>query len=280
MNSNIETINYTLQKSVKDDISEKISRWLRPSDPSTNYRRALQKRQDDTGNWFLKGEILQAWVDGRNHFLWLHGLAGCGKTVLFTSVIKDIMTSEPARPRRVVLFHYFDFSDTGKQSFEDMLRSLLNQLYFRKESCQGLLEALFARCDNGKTQPDTDSLCSVFTEMARQAGTVHVAIDALDECPKEARLEVLTWMKTLMRSESSSLKLLMTSRREQEIESEVLKLANRKHFVPIQDKLVNQDILLYIRQRVLCDESLQRWQNNSRAQEEIERGLMKNPGGM
>src|SRR5439155_25271684 len=69
---------------------EKIERWLSPPDPSTNYNKALQQRHEGLGLWFLKGDVFAKWKTRQNSFLWLHGIPGCGKTILSSAIIKDL----------------------------------------------------------------------------------------------------------------------------------------------------------------------------------------------
>ena len=69
-------------KSTKDQIHrEEIHRWLSGPDPSTNHNRARRSRQEKTGSWFLESKTYAHWQEQKS-LLWLHGKAGCGKTVL------------------------------------------------------------------------------------------------------------------------------------------------------------------------------------------------------
>lgn len=47
-----------------------------------DHQQAKQKRVGKTGQWFLGSDQFQSWLLEPNSFLWLHGIAGCGKTVL------------------------------------------------------------------------------------------------------------------------------------------------------------------------------------------------------
>jgi hypothetical protein len=60
-----------------------IIRWLSPIDHTTNQAAARKKHEDQTGKWFTEGEEYSKWKENSNSFLWLHGIAGCGKTILW-----------------------------------------------------------------------------------------------------------------------------------------------------------------------------------------------------
>ena len=75
---------------------EKIERWLSPPDPSTNYNRALQQRQEGTGLWFLQSPMYIQWKTQQNSALWLYGIPGCGKTILSSTIIEDLEKTLPS----------------------------------------------------------------------------------------------------------------------------------------------------------------------------------------
>lgn len=48
--------------------------WLSSADPSSNYIRARDKHQPETGNWLIKESIdFKNWENAPNSFLWLNG---------------------------------------------------------------------------------------------------------------------------------------------------------------------------------------------------------------
>jgi hypothetical protein len=60
-------------------------------------------------------------------FLWLYGIPGCGKTILSSTIIEDVLYHYHD-PTMAVIYFYFDFNDVEKQQYEKMLRSLITQL--------------------------------------------------------------------------------------------------------------------------------------------------------
>ncbi|KAF2621127.1 hypothetical protein BU25DRAFT_325665, partial [Macroventuria anomochaeta] len=102
-----------------------IYSWLSPPDPSTNYHKALQQRQEGTGQWLLHSLMFKQWNVQQNSFLWLHGIPGCGKIVLSSTVVQHLESSNPAL---ILLYFYFDFNDTSKQTLKNMVTSLVSQL--------------------------------------------------------------------------------------------------------------------------------------------------------
>jgi len=158
---------------------EKIERWLSPPDPSTNYNKALQQRQEGTGLWFLQSDTFAKWKTQQNSFLWLYGIPGCGKTILSSTIIEDLKRTLPRQP---LLYFFFDFNDNGKQILDSMVRSHISQLYHKCEDTWKLLDSLYSSCEAGRNQPSCESLCKVLLQMVEQVKEVYVVLDALDEC--------------------------------------------------------------------------------------------------
>ena len=188
-----------LDKKIDDFTSDRncstVRKWLNSPDPSLNYNKALQQRHQGTGSWFLKSDIFAQWKTRPNSFLWLHGIPGCGKTILSSTIIEDLDKSASSRA-----LLYFDFNDTGTQSLDNMIRSLISQLYHKREDTRKPLDSLFSSCDDGRRQPTTESLCETLQNMFQQVDEVDIVLDALDECRtrKGTRNQgLLSWMKAL-----------------------------------------------------------------------------------
>jgi hypothetical protein len=188
------------------------------------------------------------------------------------------------RPDQLLLYFYFDFTDAGKQTLDNVIRSLISQLYHKRKDIQKLLNSLFSFCDKGLRQPTCESLCKVFLQMINQAQEIYIVLDALDECrTRKGPLSegLLAWIQTLSDLEQGNVHLLMTSRPEHDIESVLRNLAqSEENIVPIQSDLVHDDIRSYVHTRVRKGTGLKRWQSRPDVLNEIETQLMKKVNGM
>jgi Cdc6-like AAA superfamily ATPase len=258
-----------------------IYRWLSPSDPSTNFNKALQQRQEGTGLWLLESSPFTKWHSQQNSFLWLHGIPGCGKTILSSTIIKHLVDTHPDQ---LLLYFYFDFTDAGKQTLDNAIRSLISQLYHKRKDTQKLLDSLFSSCDNGRSQPTCESLCKVFLQMINQTEEIYIILDALDECrTRKGPLSegLLAWIQSLSDLKQRNVHLLVTSRPEHDIELVLRKLAeDEERIVPIQSDLIEKDIRRYVCTRVREGKGLERWQSRPDVLNEIEVQLMKKANGM
>jgi hypothetical protein len=131
---------------------------------------------------------------------------------------------------------------------------------------------------NGEQQPISDTLLMTLHQMVREFGETYIILDALDECKN--REELLEGLGEIVSWELKKLHILVTSRREKDIEQPLESLVNDENRACIQSTLVNDDIRAYIHKRLQTDQKLKRWRKNSKAQQEIETTLMGKADGM
>jgi len=267
------------KKRLSAEQHHEIARWLSPPDPSINYNRALTQRHAGTGQWLLQSPTYSRWTEESASFLWLHGIPGCGKTVLSTTAIENLKDDTRVN---LVLYFYFDFSDVQKQQLDHAIRALASQLYDTGQAdVRRHLEACFGSHSNGRRQPSLDTLRKTFQEMAQSAGELWVVLDALDECKVEQqhRSELLDWIRDV-RASGSNVHLLVTSRPEHDIQSAVAKWAPVDSAIPLQSELVQKDISSYIGWEVRHRKGLNRWHEREDVQKEMEDALTDKANGM
>ncbi|KAG7402884.1 putative ankyrin repeat protein [Fusarium oxysporum f. sp. rapae] len=215
----------------------KIERWLSPPDCSTNADLARKCRHPGTGAWLLNSPAFQEWKLGTRQHLWLYGLAGCGKTILSTTILDHLLQIDT----HTTLAFFFDFSDPRKQKLEDLLRSLAVQLYHTGNEAARRLDGLFTSHDDGRRQPDINALSACVDTMIQTAGKVSIIIDALDECT--AAEELLHCLRSLA---SSNAHLLVTGRPEAAFRREIPRSFEERNCVLLDKEAVNADIRSYV----------------------------------
>jgi nucleoside phosphorylase len=270
-----QEIQSTLHTARDDGRRARIIKWLSPSDPSTNYNKALQQRHEGSGHWFLESDDSKRWKASSESFLWLRGTPGCGTTVLSSTIIEHLKQDTACH---LLLYFYFDFNDEKKQSLDDLLRSLIEQVYQLQPESRQFLERLWASHDEGIRQPSTSSLQNVLRVMLCGAVSVSIGLDALDE--SKPRGELSAWLKTLVESTEIVCRLLITGRREEDTESALRCWTRAEDRIPIQQDEVNKDISAYVKDRVRNGDEFRRWRYRPDLQKEIETKLMEKACGI
>lgn len=173
-----------------------------------------------------------------------------------------------------MLYFYFDFNESEKQRHELMTRSLVSQLYWFQNVPSEALEFL---CNRGRHPTDAE-LLSTLHQMMAAFDEVFMVLDALDECIERPGL--LTSIAEIMRWKDINLHLLMTSRREGDIEEALEPFCDETTKICLQTAVVNADIRAYVHDRLLEDVRFKRWRKRPEVQTEIEDDLMERAGGM
>ncbi|KAH7020836.1 ankyrin repeat-containing domain protein [Microdochium trichocladiopsis] len=273
--SSVRNVECSIEKILVQKHRDNIAKWLKPPDVSSNFNRAISLRHPGTGRGLLRGRAYQRWRTVPKSFLWLHGLAGCGKTILASSVIEDLQQDGESEPQ--LLYFYFNFSHIQKQNFENAIRCLIFQLYHQETQTQACLDSLYSSCDDGKKQPRLDELQAIFYSMLYGCSPVRIVLDALDECvPRE---ELLSWLQALNQG-AVDVRVLLTSRPEPDIQSAMQLMTGKNERLAVQATLVNDDIRSYVRSQIRHHEAFGIWRAQPDIQEEIEQCLVQKAGGM
>lgn len=229
----------------------KITDWLSPPDPWTNHASARQRYEPQTGTWLLQSDQYQKWKTGSSNYLWLYGKAGCGKTVLCSTVIEDIRAHCRTAANSGHAVFYFSFSDNQKQSYADLLSSLVVQLGWKEPGLSMLVQAYEKP---NRSLPGLDDLEKILSSFG-SFDEVFVLLDALDECPEaeEARQSVLEGLERLSQR-APNLRILATSRELNDVRDAMETLG--ADVMAIATLSVDADIHKWVSAELSCDRKL------------------------
>ncbi|KAL5376601.1 hypothetical protein DPSP01_010394 [Paraphaeosphaeria sporulosa] len=256
----------------------KICNWLSAPDPSTNYQKALRQRQAGTGIWLIEAEQFIRWKASVTSRLWLHGIPGCGKTILSSTIIEDLLQHCGDDTSMVTAYFYFDFNDARKRDPQIAIRSLFSQLLQRSVTLPESIDKLFASCENTGRLPPLHAFLGVLRPTLQEFTQVYIVLDALDEC--SYRSELMDMLEIIAEWRLDNLHLLMTSRKERDIESSLQNLVIEENIISLQRDVVDKDIQRYIQQRLSDDKDLVKWNKDAVIRQEIEAALMSGARGM
>ena len=169
-------------------------------------------------------------------------------------------------------YFYFDFRDANKQSFEDLVRSLLIQLAACSDPRCDILSCLYDSHNKGTKQPSDDLLTQCLKHMLSipNQRQIYVVIDALDECPDSSgipspRERVLQLLKELVELHLPNLHICVTSRPEIDIREVLDPLTPSP--VSLHDQSgQKKDIVDYVRSMVYSDSEpiMKRWRTEDK----------------
>ncbi|KAF8258295.1 hypothetical protein EI94DRAFT_1623211 [Lactarius quietus] len=242
--------------------------WLSPPDPSENQNIACEVCYDGTATWFIQGSTFLEW-NMTGSLLWIHGKPGAGKSILCSTVIRQIESMQDTATASMAFF-YFDFRDDEKRNRRGLLASLLVQFCDRSDDCCDILSRLYSVHGNGLRQPSDRTLLDCLKEMlsAGKLGATYIIVDAIDECPTisgtpSAREKVLDLVTDLVNLRNPNLHLCVTSRPEADIRTVLLPFVT--HSVSLHDEMGQmEDIDNYISSFVNSDKTMSQWREEDR----------------
>ncbi|KAL9096722.1 MAG: hypothetical protein Q9165_001210 [Trypethelium subeluteriae] len=198
------------------------------------------------------------WLSPPDPHVWICGKAGCGKTVLCSTAIVDVQSHCQTKANTGCAIFYFSFSDDRKQTYENLLRSLVEQLSW-KEPGQSMLRQAYDKRNQG-----VDELQKILRSSIDAYDTFFLIIDALDESPEgsDIRQTVLGQVDKLAQS-APNLKILATSREVRDIREAMEKLEAEQ--VVVTARAMNVDIQRFVSSEISNDRRLQRFKPESKA---------------
>ncbi|KZV60933.1 hypothetical protein PENSPDRAFT_693837 [Peniophora sp. CONT] len=278
--SDVEVVKQEVDFIHNNIVIDNLRSWLRPpyQQPS-NYEK---KRQYGSCEWFFYDSGFKDWKAHGNAVYWVYGNAGAGKSVLCSSVL-DTLKVDPALS---LAYFYFDFSDRDKQDCRALVSSLVFQLGTSSAACMTYLKDERQRYSD--SSPTYDELLDLLSHLLSLSIRPFIVIDALDECPKEARdgtglgptKGLLGFLKHLcgLHRDRNDFHLFATSRREPNIEYYLDPLATHRLGLHDNDEH-NTELSRYIFTQ-LSDERLYHWSKDNTIKAKAGKILIKKSGGM
>ncbi|PVH76555.1 hypothetical protein DL98DRAFT_517882 [Cadophora sp. DSE1049] len=262
------------EKHSTDQTRQDIKAWLAAPDPFTNHVANRKKRQAHTGTWLLRSKQYEHWLTSSKSFLWLYGIPGSGKTVLCSTLIEQLLLYCQNMPHTAIAYFYFDFNDAGKRDISSLIRSLITQLSARTETTPVLLLEAYKAYQDGNMSVDDESLTTILRNLILTFQNAYIVFDALDEISDCE--EILQFIHTMQDWDLSRLHILATSRQLTEIEESLTELVTDK--ICLQDAVMNEDIVLYVADKLQNDKKLSKWPTDIRLQ--IQAKLLGEEDGM
>jgi hypothetical protein len=184
--------------------------------------------------------------------------------VTSSTIIEDIRTSQKSGLASLAFF-YCDFRDDQKKNLRGLLTSLLVQLGDQSDAYSTILSNFYVAHGPGSQHAGDGELLECLKNMLRVSGqpTVHIIIDAIDECPimtglPSPREEVLELVEELVNLHVSNLRICVTSRPEADIVSVLGRLVFRSVSLHDENGQI-QDIAEYIKFQVRTDLKMRAW---------------------
>lgn len=210
--------------------------------PQPSLEQNIGLHQPTTGNWLLESEEVKNWFHTPGSRLWMNGIAGGGKTILATIIIREALSRNLPDCGRA--FFFCDYKRETTLSPVNILGAIANQLALQKDECFVCLENYHTDLHperNLSSKPDVDELRARITQMALSFSQVLIVIDGIDECQEEVRQLLLDSLRELTDS-STNIGIALFSRDEIDI-----RMRLERDYESISIEAHREDIATYVR---------------------------------
>ncbi|CAG7918233.1 unnamed protein product [Penicillium olsonii] len=226
--------------------------------PYRDRKDRVDDRVLETCEWFTGHSLFQKWDqnDG-SRLLWVSADPGCGKSVLSKYLVDEVLPS--ARKRKICYFFFRDdYPDQRTSAIA--LASLIRQILMAQPSL--ITDSVLDKMDQeGERLAESfRSLWDLFMDLVarKDVGEIVCVLDALDECRKDDRNELIGCVRDyyLDGSNDHKLKFLLTSRPYGEIRAEFQELEDQMPSIHLNGEgkseieKISGEINLVIRKRV------------------------------
>ncbi|CZR56742.1 related to ankyrin [Phialocephala subalpina] len=270
----LEDLTAMLQKHTFDQTRQGIFKWLAAPDPFVNHVLNRKKRQGSTGTWLLTSKQYDSWLHGKKSFLWLYGIPGCGKTVLCSTIIEQLIRYSQQDASIGLAYFYFDFNDPQKQDIGALACCIITQLVSQCPTIPGTLAELYEMRQNDRKAIDEEMFLSTLRSIILLFHSVYLVFDALDESSNCD--ETLQLIHRLNSWAIPQLHLLVTSRQITSIEDSLLPLISDS--ICLHNFKINKDVHVYISDKLDHDPNFMKWPSDIRKQITIK--LVQGEAGM
>jgi hypothetical protein len=162
-----------------------------------------------------------------------------------SNVIEHITTHKELQNKTALCFAYYNYQDKQLGDITRIIDALIKQLCRRRDTIpQGLLQIM-----HDALSPALIGTQEIFISLIEELSEVYLVFDALDECPKHQRKDILNFITKIVTAPvPCHVKVFVTSRREMDI-SKAFEDRNIP-IIPIKAKTVTTDIEIFVRSHV------------------------------
>ncbi|KAG2022453.1 ankyrin repeat domain-containing protein 50 [Coprinopsis cinerea AmutBmut pab1-1] len=167
--------------------------------PKVNFRAIyldVQKKcTRGTGEWFIRSRLYREWKNSACGILWGMGMPGAGKTVLSSTVIKDLLRLEQESDDVSVVFVFCRY--TEPLSVKDILEAIIKEYLEQHPFLISVVEPLYSRHELTKTEPSEDELVTLLADIETFFRKSFYALDGVDEARNDVQFDLIKLFNSL-----------------------------------------------------------------------------------
>jgi Cdc6-like AAA superfamily ATPase len=251
---------------------EKVLSWLSPRDFSAYQADVFNRREPDTGVWFLESDEFQRWLGKAEPVLFCTGKPGTGKTSLASLAIDYLKHLAPPEGEIYgIAWIYCSYKERASQTASSLICNLTKQLVKALAYIPVELTKIFQNHSETKMELPLSESTRAFRAVVNHLSRTFIIIDALDECDEGSRERLLEQLRHIV----PEIQILATSRHISRDES------GFKNALRVEISAQREDLEIYVDSRLESETRLkQHIQGDSKLKAMIKSTLLERSQGM
>jgi len=263
----------SLLEDVEEEERLKILEWTSKVLYGFNHQTVVEKRTPGTCQWLLSHTRYKDWQgESASTILWLCGTgestypwvlitfllaayyllsAGTGKTFLTSQVIDNIQSALKSQSNQEgFAFFYCNRNEAERREPLSVLRAFLRQLSTAasdNHSIQKQLRVYYNETRLKASEPTMEDCKKLLLEFINVYPRTTLVLDALDECERGKRLELVEILDNLLAEASNPLKIFISSRPDGDIKEK----SKSRDNIEINANDNNKDISSFIKSEIV-----------------------------
>ncbi|KAJ4419129.1 hypothetical protein N0V82_005142 [Gnomoniopsis sp. IMI 355080] len=241
-------------KEVENDRMIRILDWVSSVKVVDHHRSASDSRTPDTCDWLLEDPRFLDWqMSSSSVVLVLYGTPGTGKTYLVSRIVDWLLDGiSGANSDESFAFFYCKRSEVSRRDPLQVLRSIVRQLAVphKRANLRGLIhQKIHDQYNAGRETAanlNFEACRAVLKEFFETYPQTTIVLDALDECDKDCRHELMSLFDELLAQAPRPIKLFVASRPDVDITEHF----HERAFINIRATENHEDINKYIHAEV------------------------------
>lgn len=248
---------------------------LQTVDYQAKHRTLSGFRHPGTNTWLQTYSMFRSWIDSQSSdCLCCYGIPGSGKSVLASSAVNDLVQSIND-PAVIVCYYYFDYADAKSLDLIYLFGSLMKQVVIHMPL--DVFDDSFDSPIEDWTSAPLEDQKSIIIRLLQNFTKVIIILDGLDELTRDGQAVALELVDHLLQLSTPTLKLLITSRIEEQLIRRRLQPYNCFELSTAQ---IQNDILLYVEETLEAAASENPRLKNLKLRQDVRDALVKGANGM
>lgn len=218
-------------------------------DYAAQHRRLRHLRHTGTCNWLLRDVGFRSWLHAQSSSCFAcYGIPGSGKTVLSASIAEEL-SPILSEPQFGMCYYYCDYSNVKSLDAPTVVGTLIRQLLEKIDIPEDVESHISSLYNGSSVGPALHDLLDVFERSLALFSTCLIVIDGLDELPRESQFTIVGAIKSLLSSDKTLIKALVSSRSEENDIRRALR-GPQFHSIEISTDNISSDIRAFINDEV------------------------------